>query len=71
MKRSAQGITPGAQERDAMANAQHAEILKRGVAAWEAWRRANREIKPDLFGLDLRGATLKDADLGEVNQRRG
>jgi uncharacterized protein YjbI with pentapeptide repeats len=53
-----------------MANAQHAAILRRGVDAWDEWRRANRDEKPDLSGLDLRGAELEGVDLGYVDLRR-
>jgi uncharacterized protein YjbI with pentapeptide repeats len=31
-----------------MANAEHLEILERGAAYWNAWRRENRAVVPDL-----------------------
>ena len=36
-----------------MANDEHVAILKQGVAAWNAWRRKNRDVRPDLQGADL------------------
>jgi hypothetical protein len=46
-----------------MANEEHLARLKQGVAAWNAWRRENREIRPDLTGADLSEADLTEADL--------
>lgn len=46
-----------------MANPEHLEILKRGVKAWNEWRRENRNVCPDLSGADLSGADLISADL--------
>jgi uncharacterized protein YjbI with pentapeptide repeats len=45
-----------------MANGEHVAILKKGVAAWNAWRDENR-IRPDLFGAFLFGAELIGANL--------
>jgi len=47
-------------------------ILKMGVKAWNAWQKANPEIKPDLraarlSGADLRSANLSLADLTFAN----
>jgi hypothetical protein len=36
-----------------MANPQHQEILNRGVAAWNAWRKENPLMSPELSGLLL------------------
>jgi uncharacterized protein YjbI with pentapeptide repeats len=52
-----------------MANEEHVAILKNGVVAWNAWRRENPNIQPDLDGADLRGAKLGRADSGETNTR--
>ena len=54
-----------------MATKQHFEILKRGVNAWNEWRRENSCIKPKLrgailFGMDLSTANLGEADLHEA-----
>ncbi len=37
-----------------MANPEHIEILKRGVKAWNKWRKENPEIKPDLSGIVIK-----------------
>jgi hypothetical protein len=49
-----------------MANDEHLKIIKQGVEAWNAWRRQNPEIKPDLFLAKLQGLDLCDADLRDV-----
>src|SRR5262245_60762801 len=36
-----------------MANLEHQEILNRGVAPWNAWRKENPLIRPELNGLLL------------------
>jgi TIR domain/Pentapeptide repeats (8 copies) len=46
-----------------MANPEHLQILQQGVAAWNAWRDQNRDIRPDLAAANLRGADLKGASL--------
>lgn len=46
-----------------MANQEHLDILKQGVEAWNAWRRDNSAIVPDLKGADLSQADLSRADL--------
>ncbi len=48
-----------------MANEKHFEIINEGVEVWNAWRKDNPEILPDLSGADLRdinpgGASLRD-----------
>jgi uncharacterized protein YjbI with pentapeptide repeats len=55
-----------------MANKKHVAMLKKGAAAWNAWRGENGNIHPDftyanLFGADLRGANLWEADLAGAN----
>jgi hypothetical protein len=45
-----------------MANDEHVALLKQGAAAWNEWRKENRNIEPDL-----RGAYLNWADLTEAN----
>src|SRR5262245_8391224 len=42
-----------------MANDEHVALLKQGVDAWNAWRRENPDIRPDLRGASLVGADLK------------
>ena len=46
-----------------MANNKHVALLKKGAEAWNAWRRANPKVSPDLFGAALFGADLSNADL--------
>jgi len=36
-----------------MANPDHLAILKQGVVAWNAWREANPDVRPDLVGAKL------------------
>jgi Pentapeptide repeats (8 copies) len=63
-----------------MANEEHLAILKKGVKAWNEWRKQNpwvvhpdlRAAKlawSDLSGADLHGAELFAADLTGVNFR--
>jgi hypothetical protein len=50
-----------------MANDEHVALFKQGVAAWNAWRQANPDIRPDLRRADLSGANLEGADLSDAN----
>jgi hypothetical protein len=52
-----------------MANKKHVALLKKGVAAWNAWREKNPDIIPDLSKAHLGGADLSGAynDLGGAN----
>jgi uncharacterized protein YjbI with pentapeptide repeats len=52
-----------------MANEEQVAILNKDVAAWNAWRRENSNIFPDLSGANLSGANLSAADLSEANLR--
>ena len=57
---------------DTLTAEQQFEILRDGVAGWNAWRAKNEAIFPNLRGLDLRGlhleeVNLRDADLSGVN----
>ena len=52
-----------------MANADHIALLKKGVTAWNAWRRENPDIQPDLSGANLSGANLNGAFLFTANLR--
>ena len=56
-----------------MANDEHIVVLRRGAAAWNAWR-AERDVLPDLSraglrGLDLSGFDLSRADLQGADLR--
>lgn len=50
-----------------MANDEHVALLKQGVDAWNAWRKENPDIRPDLSGVDLREANLAGANLIEAD----
>ncbi|HAM48032.1 MAG TPA: hypothetical protein DCO73_09860 [Alphaproteobacteria bacterium] len=50
-----------------MANQDHLKILHQGVKAWNDWRSANADIRPDLSGADFTGADLRDANLSGAN----
>jgi hypothetical protein len=45
-----------------MANDEHVALLKKGAAAWNAWRNENPDICPDLSYADLKGANLVGAN---------
>jgi hypothetical protein len=53
-----------------MANDEHVALLKQGVTAWNAWRKANPDIEPDLNTANLFMANLAGADLRGVNLMR-
>jgi uncharacterized protein YjbI with pentapeptide repeats len=50
-----------------MANEEHVAKLKKGVAAWNAWRKENPGIRPDLRSANLGGADLSKADLSKAD----
>jgi len=55
-----------------MADEEHVKRLKEGAEAWNAWRKGNPKVKPELRGAYsrgayLRGAYLRGADLSEAN----
>ncbi len=50
-----------------MANKEHLAILKKGVAAWDEWRKQHPDVRPDLGGAGLGGADLSGADLTGAN----
>jgi hypothetical protein len=55
-------------ETRAMAKTEHLQLLEKGIAAWNQWRRKNRGLHPDLreanlSEADLRGVYLNSADL--------
>ena len=51
-----------------MANDEHVAMLRKGVDAWNEWRRQKRfSIRPDLAGADLDGVNLDVANLRGVN----
>jgi len=46
-----------------MANQEQLEILAQGVAAWNAWRKKNPDVRPDLGEAEFSGADLQNANL--------
>jgi hypothetical protein len=50
-----------------MAEGDQVARLRQGVEAWNQWRRRNPKIRPALVGARLRGADLRDMDLGNAN----
>ncbi|RMI09118.1 MAG: pentapeptide repeat-containing protein, partial [Calditrichaeota bacterium] len=57
-----------------MANREHLQVLEQGVEAWNAWRNAHENVKPDLSGANLSGGkyegiNFSGADLRETNLR--
>lgn len=58
-----------------MADPKHVARLRRGVTAWNAWRRRSPKVTPDLSGallvdLDLRGINLAGARMVRSNLRQ-
>jgi Pentapeptide repeats (8 copies) len=45
----------------------HLEVLNQSVAAWNTWRIANPDTKPDLSGAQLLRAQLQGANFSRVN----
>jgi uncharacterized protein YjbI with pentapeptide repeats len=57
-----------------MADKTQLAMLKSGVGAWNAWRTAHADARPELadahlYGLDLIGANLAAADLRKADLR--
>jgi ParB family chromosome partitioning protein len=46
-----------------MANPEHLELLQQGVDVWNAWRKKESSVAPDLSGADLVEARLRKANL--------
>jgi Pentapeptide repeats (8 copies) len=57
-------------ELTAMANPEHLEILKRGVKAWNEWRRKPLQLFKLSDRSDLSSAELSDSDLNDINLSR-
>ena len=45
-----------------MANPDHLKVLQQGVDGWNAWKKNNPSVRPDLSGANLRDADLRRAD---------
>src|SRR5260370_12989054 len=55
-----------------MANKEHLEILKKGVAAWNQWRNRDLALRPDLSGANLSSLFAREITLhGIVGLRMG
>lgn len=52
-----------------MANREHLAILKRGVAAWNKWRKEHPDVRPNLVKADLFTAILSGVDLRRADLR--
>src|SRR5689334_3749617 len=50
-----------------MANQEHLDMLKAGVASWNNWKLNNSTVRIDLSGANLHHAELSGADLSGVN----
>ncbi len=46
-----------------MANPEHLNILKRGDKAWNAWRKENPTVRPELTEVNLADANLSKTNL--------
>ena len=54
-----------------MANEQHLKLIKQGVRTWNAWRdKEDRDVHPDLEGVDLSGPDLNGVDFSFTNLNR-
>ena len=53
-----------------MANPDHLQKVREGVAAWNQWRAENPDVAIDLSGADLRDAELRGANLREATISR-
>src|SRR5215472_5045617 len=53
-----------------MANPEHLQILKQGVAVWNAWREQNKDIRPNLSQANLFEADLSLANLIQTTLSR-
>jgi hypothetical protein len=50
-----------------MTNEELVALLRRSIEQWNAWRKNNPTIHPDLSGTDLSNVDLSHADLSETN----
>ena len=54
-----------------MPNKKHLQILKQGVGDWNAWRRDNPEVVPDLREALITNEDLRGADLSRAHLNHG
>ena len=50
-----------------MANAEHKKIVEQGVLVWNAWRKENPGMIPNLNGIDLSGQDWSGADFSRTD----
>lgn len=50
-----------------MADDEHLQIIKQGADAWNAWRRLNPNVKPDLTGISLSGKQASNLRLAHAD----
>jgi uncharacterized protein YjbI with pentapeptide repeats len=50
-----------------MADANHLSILEQGVEAWNQWREANPQVRPNLYNADLYDKQLKGINFARAN----
>ncbi len=53
-----------------MANPEHLQILREGVAVWNQWRQKNPQIRPNLRKAKLHGMDLRNANFNDSTLRR-
>jgi uncharacterized protein YjbI with pentapeptide repeats len=53
-----------------MADGTHFAVLKQGVDAWNEWRAAHPDPRPDLSNVSLRGLDLANADFSRADFRK-
>jgi len=53
-----------------MVNQEHFEVLKKGIVAWNEWRKQHPDTRPDLYAADLSGAYLSKTDVDGANLSR-
>jgi len=53
-----------------MGDGTHLAVLKQGVDAWNEWRAAHPDTRPDLSNVSLRGLDLAKAHLPGANLRK-
>lgn len=50
-----------------MAKKQHLDLLKQGIATWNAWRIDHQNVRPNLIGAGLNEASLIGANLSSAD----
>lgn len=53
-----------------MSDPEHLRIISLGVKAWNAWRKKNPHIRPNLRKANLKGKNLENANFNDSNMRR-